>query len=246
MNILILEGNPHYATIIESILRQQLNNIENIFQSKWIEEGLSIIKRKKPDLIITDMVLEDACGIEILDKLSSTTTYIMCLSNNSRFAIEAVKYDFVKDYLIMPLNIDEIRGSISRFKGSLSNNFIKKPSASENIEYRGLTYKLSYTSNHTIEYIDLKNVIRVEAMRSYCKVILNNKRSLIYSKSLSSLEKQLPQGTFFRVHKSHLINMKHVESLKKNGAMSIKMNDESMIPLARERKKEFIAMLGTY
>lgn len=245
MNILILESDSHNTAIIESIVRQQLGNIEFLHKSPWIEEGISILRKKSINLVICNLELDDACGTEILNRLEAFSDYVICISSNSRFAYEAVKFSFVKDYLIRPINIDELRCSISRFKAKLRNNYVEKPWLANNSETFDIN-KISYTSNQRTEYIDLNNIIRVEAMRSYCKVILNNKRSLVYSKPLSSIIKHFPQDIFFRVHKSHLINLKYVETLNKNGTVSLKMNEEPMIPIARERKKEFKAVLESF
>jgi two-component system LytT family response regulator len=244
MKILILEENTHIMALIESIAKQQLSNINSIFKGFGVSSCLSLINQNKFDLIITSLILEDAYGNEVLKKLAPLSSYVICISNNSRFASEAIKFNFVKDYLIKPLNIEDLRCALNRYKNTLKN-YAFNELANYQLENNLQNKKITYTTNQKTEYINLTNIVRVEAMRSYCKVVLSNKRTLVYSKPLSSLIKQFPQSTFYRVHKSHLINLNYIETLNKNGTISLK-TDEDSIPLSRERKKELLSLLEVF
>ena len=62
----------------------------------------------------------------------------------------------------------------------------------------------------------------------------------IVSKTLKEFEDMLHGFNFFRVHKSHLINLSYIERLEKAEGGTIVMNNGSRIPVASRKRDQLL------
>ncbi|HWY38112.1 MAG TPA: LytTR family DNA-binding domain-containing protein, partial [Bacteroidia bacterium] len=95
-------------------------------------------------------------------------------------------------------------------------------------------------------YVELQDIIRLEANSNYTKIYLSDSRSSIESKTLKLYEKILcsPQNHFMRVHQSHIVNLNCVIRYLKEEDGIIEMRDYTRIPLSRNRREDFFKWLG--
>ncbi len=90
----------------------------------------------------------------------------------------------------------------------------------------------------------LQQIIRLEASGPYTHFFLKEGKKIMVSKNLKEYELLLTEHHFFRVHNSHIINMKEVKRMiKTDGGYAI-MNDESMISISPKKKDEFMQQMG--
>lgn len=103
-----------------------------------------------------------------------------------------------------------------------------------------------FVSNHTKEYafiwrqsdylkIRLDEILWIEASVSYSKIHLVNNRSMVISFHLAVIEKNLPGNDFVRIHRSHIVNLRHVTSLIGN-SLNVKGH---LLTIGREYRDDF-------
>ncbi|NJK96808.1 MAG: LytTR family transcriptional regulator [Bacteroidales bacterium] len=100
--------------------------------------------------------------------------------------------------------------------------------------------KISIPTSKGAEFIDIKEIVRIEADRSYSMIYLLNGRRLMVSRCLNEYDSMLGDRNFFRIHNSHLINLEHVRVYVRGDGGYIEMNDNSVVPIARQRKDAFL------
>lgn len=100
--------------------------------------------------------------------------------------------------------------------------------------------KISIPTSKGAEFIDIKDIIRIEADRSYSMIFLANGRRLMVSRCLNEYDSMLSERNFFRIHNSHLINLEQVKVYVRGDGGYIEMNDTSVVPIARQRKESFL------
>jgi two-component system LytT family response regulator len=61
-------------------------------------------------------------------------------------------------------------------------------------------------TNKGIKVVMTKNIIRVEASSNYCKIYFDNEYPLTVAKVLHWFEGILPEGFFYRIHRTHIVN----------------------------------------
>jgi two-component system LytT family response regulator len=108
-------------------------------------------------------------------------------------------------------------------------------------EYRAS--KIAIPTSKGSEFIDIKEIIRIEADRSYSWIFLTSGRKIMVSRNLSEYEELLAGHNFFRAHNSHLVNLLQVKAYVRGNGGYIEMNDTSIVPIARQRREAFLEMM---
>ena len=94
-----------------------------------------------------------------------------------------------------------------------------------------------------MEFFELKDIIRCEADRAYCKFHLTDKKKIHISKPMSEYQEILTQANFLKVHKSNIVNLDHVEKYIKGKGGQLVMSDGSLVNVAIRRKDEVVDAL---
>lgn len=111
----------------------------------------------------------------------------------------------------------------------------------------GTYTKLALPTQEGIELFDLSEIVRSEAHRAYCIFHLTNGRKVVISRSLSEYDDMLTKANFYRIHKSHLINMSHVVSCTtSDDAINVKLSDHTKLEVAIRRKDGFMRYLKNH
>ena len=116
MRIVIVEDE---VRIREGIAKMIESQTEHVVQGEAVngEEGLEMILRFKPDLVITDVRMPKMDGLEMVKALHERKIplHVVILSGYSEFeyAQKAIRYD-VDEYLLKPLDIDDIRNMLCK------------------------------------------------------------------------------------------------------------------------------------
>lgn len=100
--------------------------------------------------------------------------------------------------------------------------------------------KIALPTTEGIHFIEIKEIVLVEADSNYCIFYFLNRKKMIFSKTLKQIEQALEDYTFFRVHKSYLINIDYIAKYSKGNASTILMQNNMEIELSRSHKKEFL------
>jgi two-component system LytT family response regulator len=79
----------------------------------------------------------------------------------------------------------------------------------------------------------------LKAQGNYTELYTGNKKILI-SKTLKSMESQLPGSLFFRVHKSYLVNLSYIKAyVNSSDNPHLVLEDDTCIPVSRYKKSQF-------
>ncbi len=97
-----------------------------------------------------------------------------------------------------------------------------------------------------MEYLNPKEIIRIEADRSYSWFFLNGNRKILVSKHLKEFQELLGDRNFFRSHNSHLVNLKFVKKFIRRDGGYIEMLDGSVVPISRNKKEIFLLHMAKF
>ncbi len=92
---------------------------------------------------------------------------------------------------------------------------------------------------NSIKILECKNVVYAKADGNYCELILIDNTKFVLCKTLDQVERTMKNPEYFRVHKSYLVNLMSIIEIDKR-MVSIVLNDHSIIPIARRKRKEFM------
>ncbi len=231
---------------IREFITQLLDNVEGIDivgEAENVENAIAIINEKKPELILLDIQMPDGNGFEVLEGVNYSDYKVIFITSHEEFAIKAFKYSAL-DYVVKPIDPEVFYKSIEKAKThySSSDEQLKIKSLIENLTGNKTSKKIVLNTQETVHVVSSEDVTRCESDGSYTMVHLKD-RKLMMSKKLKDFEELLSGLSFYRTHRSHLINLNFVDRYEKRDGGYIIMKDDSSIPLSAAKKDEFFELL---
>lgn len=209
------------------------------------EEGLSAIKESPPDLLFLDIQMPQMSGFDLLNALMPLSFEVIFVTAFDQYAIKAIRFSAL-DYLLKPLDIDELRGAIDRAKERLHarDSGHQYQSVLHNLRQRGPRIeRLAVPTGEGIEFFNTADIIYCEADGSYTTLYLRGGQKTLVSRNLKDFESLLIDSGFSRVHHSFLINMIHVQKYVKGEGGYVVMTGDHHVDISRRRKEEFLKFL---
>jgi DNA-binding LytR/AlgR family response regulator len=163
--------------------------------------------------------MPELSGINFMKILSDKIKYILTTAY-AEYALEGYEHDIV-DYLLKPVSFERFCKSVvkaqERFSlGKEQDYFFVKSSGRQ----------------HRICFED---ILYVESIRDYVNIKTSEEEFIVLD-TLKSMEQQLPESFFMRIHKSFIVNLNHI---KNTTTKKIIINPEYEIPIGERYKTDF-------
>ncbi|MCI5054935.1 MAG: LytTR family DNA-binding domain-containing protein [Flavobacteriales bacterium] len=221
-------------------------DIKLIGTSQSIDEGYVLIKEYSPDIVFLDIDLGKNTGFDLVTRLKENElfdqTNVIFTTGFNQFAIKALK-NKAFDYLVKPVDPDELVDSIERLKEELANTSTEQSTKFKKVNF-DQSGSLTLNTQEKVYVCKYKEIVRCQSERNYTKFYMSSGKSILVSKTLGEYADRLEQNGFFRPHKAHVINLSFVDSYIKQDGGYILMTDESTVPLSKNKKEEFFAVLN--
>ncbi len=197
--------------------------------------ALRALEENKPDILFLDVKMPDMDGFTVLESVKYRDFELVFITAYSEFAIKAFK-EGACDYILKPIKKSE-------FKETLEKTIVRRK---KELEQRQLDSKkipvgkLIINHQHGIKIVDIKDIVFLEADNTYTTIYLADDEKIVTSKPIHHFEKTLDSHWFFRIHKSHMINLLHFkEYISKNEKMVL-LSNGSRLHISRYRLNEFM------
>ncbi len=192
--------------------------------------GLKAIRELNPDLIFLDVEMTGGSGFDLLDAIPEKKFEVIFTTAWANYAIEALRND-AADYLLKPIAIDELRTAVERVRRKKENRAEVKPTRDD--------YKIKITDQLGTVFLRCEDVLLFEGHGRYSTVYTVNEKRYTVSKNLKAFEEELTDCRFFRVHKSYLVNCKHVARIIHADGGFLELSNGKQIEISRRKKTEF-------
>lgn len=208
-------------------------------------EAIALIEKHKPQLVFLDIEMPRMNGFEMLSAIKEKNFHIIFTTAYDQYAIKAIKYAAF-DYLLKPVDIEELKAAVEKIS-SISIKNIKEQAAllQQNRDHpKKQLHKLALPTLEGLLFIDIGNIIYLEASSNYTNIILADKTKIIASKTLKDFEELLPEEIFFRPHHSYIINLTYIKKYIKGDGGQIELQNGTFIDVSRRKKEEFLKAIG--
>jgi len=201
------------------------------------EEGLEQIEALKPDLVLMDIHLAGqidgiATAQALLQKATLPIIYLTDMQDDATF--ERARETHPAAFLNKPFSPRELMRAIDlAFDNANQFEDQQKPP-----EAGLLNDSLFLKDKEAYKRVLLSEVLFVQAERSYCQIITQEKQYVL-SMPMSTLSEKLPADVFVKVHRSYIVNLKKVSGLYGNNLLI----NEHEVPLGKSYRQDILKQL---
>lgn len=227
---LIVDDEPLARKLIASHVAQ-IDSMEVVGEFGLAIDAANFLRKQKVDLIFLDIQMPEITGLQLAATLRNPPAIILTTAYRN-FAPEAFELEVV-DYLLKPISFERLLKAVNRYYDRKAGG----PIAFEVREETDPWVLIKSERKH--HRILLESIRYLESLDDYVKVVLD-KEVLITRENISSLDEKLSPSGFVRIHRSFLVNARHVKSL---GAESVDVGGKEL-PFGRAFKKLAMVRLG--
>jgi two-component system LytT family response regulator len=220
------------------LLEKYCPEIDIIAEAGSASEAKQKILELSPDVLFLDVQMPELDGFDLLESLAEKNFSVVIVTAHADYGIKAVKAGAV-DYILKPIVIRELQQAVHKAIAFCNARTKIHTSAKQSPE----RISLSHTNGFTI--VELQDIIRLEADDNYTKVYTTDKKTYYISKPLKQFEEHLPDHIFFRLHRSYMINLRHIQEYAREDGGTVIMRDGAKILLPRGRYNAFMEALKT-
>ncbi len=229
MNILMFDRTSKRLNELKNnLFEAQSEIIEGFFSTSRADEALKIYQLHRPEIVIVNADL--ARSEDVINMVNEKDSEIVLYNKNAEMNISDSEFKNSKTY-----HIGNDPSSISAMLNSLveSRQIIKKE------EKLNTPAKIAVTSLKKIHFIPVREIVMCKASRQYTEIILECGKMILSSKTLSYYQDLLGPELFLRVHRSHLINLNHVQEFNKQNDEVI-LSNCNHVKLSYNMKESFL------
>ncbi|MEJ6736615.1 MAG: LytTR family DNA-binding domain-containing protein [Flavobacteriales bacterium] len=244
----IIDDEQHARENLKLILADFCPDVNVVAEAESAKDARKIIEEHKPDLLFLDINMPNEDGFELLESIENKSFSVIFITAHNQFALKALKAGAL-DYIEKPIDIEDLQAAVSKItekeNAGVDFNMIKSLLSDYKKDRKSETIAVPTLSGY--EILKAEDIVHLEADESYTRIFLADGSKCISSMTIARYEKVLDSNTFFRVHKSHIINIKHhlKEFNRHDGNMAI-MNTGDVIPVARRKLSGFISAIKTF
>jgi len=241
---IVIDDEVKARETILTMLSTYCPDVEVIGTAGSVNEGIKVLGKEKPDLVLLDIKMADGTGFDLLRKLGKVDFLVIFITAFEEFAIRAIKFSAI-DYILKPLDPDELVNAVQKALGAIHKESmsVKLEALYENLDMINTTAKkIVLKTSDSVHIINLKDIIRCESEKNYTHFYMVDEDKITVSKTLKEYNELLIDFKFFRVHQSHLINLAHVKRYDKQKGGILIMDDNSSVPVSFRKKEDLMKL----
>ncbi|MDH6313725.1 DNA-binding LytR/AlgR family response regulator [Parabacteroides sp. PFB2-10] len=203
----------------------KVNFLEVVGSCSSAIEASDFLRQEEADLMFLDINMPDLTGLEFLESLENPPITIFTTAY-SEYALDGFRLNVV-DYLLKPISFQRFFQAAQKALELYTSRLSIHHNAEE------IPSDVYIRQGDSFVKIAWEEILYVEGMQNYLKLQFKEKHYVIHQ-TMSSIEEMLPRDAFFRIHKSFLVNVAHIELIS-GGRVFVNGKE---LPLSKHRREE--------
>jgi len=234
MKYIIIDDEP--AAI--EVLKFHLKNIPFMELMATFRDPLVAIEylqENTVDLMFLDINMPNLSGIS-LPKLLNNPPHIVYTTAYSEYAIESYELNAV-DYLLKPIGFDRLLQAVMKVKQVMDQK-VKHGNATAMSVENDSEQTIFIKSGAEFHQVAIQKIKYIESDGNYV-TFYTTKRSILARYKISEVLELLPQQYFVRIHRSYIVALNHIDTVKKHCVIV----DGNEIPISANYREGFLTMI---
>lgn len=216
-----IDDEPIALKVIENFCHE----IETITLEKTFgnaEEGLKYLKKFPTDIIFLDIEMPNLNGIDLYKQIKQNTLVIF-ITSRPDYAVEGFNLNAL-DYLLKPFTFERFKQATDKARDYFASNNNQK------------TQHIFVRADYSLQKIMLDDITCIEALDDYLKIYIHQQKTIVARMTMKAMLEKLPKTDFLRVHRSFIVPIKKVESLRNK---TLQLGDKK-IPVGNSYEEEVL------
>jgi DNA-binding LytR/AlgR family response regulator len=196
---LAIDDEPLALNVIEAFCTQlDYIDLQKTFTKP--NEALKHLNKYPVDLLFLDIHMPSLTGIDFYKNIEQNTLVIFCTAHG-QYAVEGFNLNAL-DYLLKPFTFERFKQATDKARDYFASSNNQK---AQHIFVR---------ADYRLQKIMLDDIMCIEALDDYLKIYINNQKTIVARMTMKAMLEKLPSTEFMRVHRSFIVPIKKVESLR--------------------------------
>lgn len=253
LRALIVDDEEFARKNLVMLLEEYCPDIEVIGEASRKSQAKAIIESSKPDVVFLDIRMPSGAeGFELLDELEEKDFLVVFVTAFKDYAIKAFNASAVY-YLLKPIDIEELQTAVEKLMETkkvfteepqnFNTYFNSLKNLSDTLLRNKPNNRIAISHTKGLKIIEDDTITHLEASGNCTTLYFKDGPRYLDTRTLKTYESILDPTKFFRIHKSHIINLDLLSDyISEDGHFAILKNGIK-VPIARNRVTEFVKML---
>jgi len=230
----------------------QVGGVDVVAQAGNGLEALRVIEEQTPDLVMLDVQMPGLTGFEVARRLLDTgiASQVVFVTAYDQHAIEAFEVNAV-DYLLKPVEAERLETTVERVRRRVQTHRpqLRLPTPGDDVEKllqllssrQERREQLAVKVGDRFLLVQADEVVYASVEDEVITVVTNTLSGTSNYRTLDELQARLDPAVFWRVHRSHLVNINRIKEIvpwfSRNYILKMKDARGSEIPVSRSQTK---------
>lgn len=252
LRAIIVDDEQNARENLAMLIKEFCPRIEVVGKADGVEQGRELIESIQPDVVFLDIRMPSGAeGFDLLRQVDDQKFLVVFVTAFRDYALAAFNADAVH-YLMKPIDIDELIraeeklvGQSLRFKTTPAHYQSYRRDMEVALQHMVLNQqRISVHHSRGIRILKPAEIVAVSADGNCSMIYLTDGSRFLDTRTLKTYDHLLPNITFFRVHRSHLINTAHIVEVIRTNGVWLMMTDGQKIPVSKKRLHDFLQFIG--
>lgn len=241
VKILIVEDEMIVAEDMRSVLEEMSYEIVGV--TGEVDEAKRFLLATQPDIALVDITL----GVEqqglnlakyIIDEIR--IPFVFCTSHSDKGTVSEASQLQPNGYLVKPFDDKDLYTAIEIALANFSSRhkcIEEGVSTSENLIIRNTIF---IKEGQLYVKVKIEDISWLSPDGNYTNIHERNGKKHVVRMPLKDFHDQLPQDTFFRTHRSFVVNLQHIDAINNQHVII----DNEAIPLGKNYKEDILSQIN--
>lgn len=241
IKVVIIDDEPDSVKLIQINIEKYFPQVVILATFSDPESAIVPFAELAPDLLLLDIEMPVMNGFDFLEKIAPVDCSVAFVTAYNEFAVKAFKFNAL-DYLLKPVHKEDLQAVFEKV-GKQKHLEAEQLHVLQQQFKKGMISKIAIPGQTGVSFVDLKDIVFIEASNNYSNLVLTDKKRLLISKTLKDIQQVLEEHQFLRIHRQYIINLNEVKHFNRNEGL-LTMTTGDVLPVSRLQKEKLVAQYG--
>jgi two-component system LytT family response regulator len=246
---ILVDDEPRGLNTLSKLLKAYCPELKVVAECTDAASAKDKIGSMEPQLAFLDILLSDKTSFDLLAGLDKVNFEIIFVTAHNQYTLQAFRRSAV-DYLMKPIDedllVDAVRRAVKRITVNSVNNNVSTLLHNLQKTQAPQEMKLCIPSLKGFQVVNIKDILYCEASGSYTNFYFSDKNSACTAKAIHEYEELLDDAGFVRIHKSFLVNLRHIKEYLRGEGGSVILSNGKELEVSRRKKESFLGSMKEF